>query len=162
MRIGEICGLKWKDIDLEKREIRVRKTVERIYDKSKKKSKMMISIPKTKNSVRNIPISDKLYKILEKYKNKYDKDCFFLTGKQNKIIEPKSYLNYFRKILLECKIDKKYRFHALRHTFATNCINVGMNSKSLSEILGHSNTRITLDNYVHSSYKHKKKYLERL
>ena len=67
----------------------------------------------------------------------------------------------FKRCLKNCKI-KDFHFHQLRHTFATDCINVGMDTKSLSEILGHANVKVTLDKYVHSSFKSKKKYLEKL
>ena len=69
--------------------------------------------------------------------------------------------NIFKKILRDSKV-KEYNFHVLRHTFATNCIKVGMDIKSLSEILGHSSVDVTLNRYVHSSYEMKKKYLQKL
>lgn len=161
LRIGEICALKWKNIDLDKREIRVRQTAERIYDDFERKTKVILIKPKSQNSIRNIPMSNKLYSILVKTKNS-NPESFFLTGQKEKIIEPRTYLNDFKKILKNSKIKKNYKFHALRHTFATNCIDVGMDAKSLSEILGHSNIKITLEKYVHSSYKIKKKYLEKI
>ena len=161
IRVGEICALKWKDIDLEKNELHIRHTLQRIYDKDQKKTKIIIDKPKTRNSVRNIPISNKLHEILKKLRKAYKDDNFFLTGDTEKYIEPRSYQYIFKDILRKSKI-KKYKFHILRHTFATECIEVGMDVKSLSEILGHANVEITLNKYVHSSYKTKKKYLEKL
>ena len=67
----------------------------------------------------------------------------------------------FKRILKATKV-KEYNFHVLRHTFATNCIKVGMDIKSLSEILGHASVDVTLNRYVHSSYEMKKKFLEKL
>lgn len=67
----------------------------------------------------------------------------------------------FKRILKASKV-KEYNFHVLRHTFATNCIKVGMDIKSLSEILGHASVNVTLNRYVHSSYEMKKKFLEKL
>lgn len=161
IRIGEICALKWENIDLERRELRIRKTIERVYD-SQLKTSIIIDNPKTQNSVRDIPISNKLFSLLYKIRKNYEKDDYFLTGKSNQFIEPGNYRMYFNKILKKLKIKNKYKFHILRHTFATNCINIGMDIKSLSEILGHSNVEITLNKYVHSSYETKKKFLEKL
>lgn len=161
LRIGEICALKWENIDLDRKEIRVRKTLERLYD-SKEKTIIIIDTPKSQNSVRDIPMSRKLYSILSKMKNKYSEEDYFLTGKEDKFIEPGNYRAYFERILKKSKIKHKYKFHILRHTFATNCIGVGMDIKTLSEILGHSNVEITLNKYVHSSYETKKKFLEKL
>ena len=87
---------------------------------------------------------------------------FFLTGDKEKYIEPRIYRQYFSKILKKSEIKNTYNFHIIRHTFATNCIDVGMDAKSLSEILGHANVEITLNRYVHSSYDRKKRYLEKL
>ena len=171
LRIGEICALKWKNIDLDKREIRVKQTLQRIYDnetdktdKAEKtdKTKIQLDTPKSKKSVRNIPISNKIYDIWLPLKKKYNDEDFFLTGNLEKIIEPRNYQMTFKELLKKSKIKKSYKFHTLRHTCATNCIEVGMDVKSLSEILGHANVQITLDKYVHSSYKTKKKYLEKL
>ena len=150
-----------KNIDLEKNELHIRHTLQRIYDKDQKKTKIIIDKPKTRNSVRNIPISNKLHEILKELRKEYKDDDYFLTGDTEKYIEPRSYQYIFKDILRKSKI-KKYKFHILRHTFATECIEVGMDVKSLSEILGHASVEITLNKYVHSSYKTKKKYLEKL
>ena len=162
LRIGEICALRWKNIDLEKREIRVKQTLQRIYDDKTEKTTIQIDTPKSKKSVRNIPISNKVYEILVLLKKKHNDEDFFLSGDSEKFIEPRHYQNTFKEILKKSKIKTSYKFHQLRHTCATNCIEVGMDVKSLSEILGHANIQITLDKYVHSSYKTKKKYLEKL
>lgn len=161
MRIGEICALKWKNKDLEKKEIQVKQTLQRSYKKDGNGTKIIIDTPKTKESIRNIPITNKLCEILKPLKAKYDKEDYLLTGDKEKIIEPRNYNYEFKKTLKECKV-KSYKFHVLRHTFATDCINVGMDVKSLSEVLGHSDVNITLSRYVHSSYKLKKKYMEKL
>ena len=161
LRIGEICALKWKDINLEKRIIYVQATLERIYDENLKKTKVIIDKPKTKNSVRQIPISNKLYSILKPLKKKYEEEDFFLTGKSERYVEPRSYQYIYKRVLKKCKIQP-HKFHCLRHSFASECINVGMDIKTLSEILGHANVNITLNIYVHSSYQTKKKYLEKI
>ena len=162
LRIGEICALKWKGINLEKREINIRNTLQRIYDEPQKKTRIIIESAKTRTSIRNIPITNKLYNLLYPLRKKYKDDDFFLTGSSEKYIEPRRYQQIFKNILKICNIKKSYKFHILRHTFATECIEVGIDPKSLSEILGHSDVSITLNRYVHSSYKLKRKYLEKL
>ena len=106
-------------------------------------------------------MNQKLYEILKTLRKKYKDEDYFLSGKENEVVEPRNYQYNFKIMLKECKI-KPYKFHILRHTFATNCIEVGMDAKSLSEILGHSGVDITLGIYVHSSDKIKKKYLEKI
>ena len=161
LRIGEICALKWKNIDLEKRIIFVNLTLERIYDENLKKTKVIIDKPKTKNSIRQIPISNKLYNVLKPLKKKYKDEDFFLTGREEKYIEPRSYQYIYKRILKTCKVQP-HKFHCLRHSFASECIKVGMDIKALSEVLGHANVNITLNVYVHSSYDIKKKFLEKI
>lgn len=161
IRIGELCALKWKNIDIDKKILYVNNTLQRIYDNKQKKTRIIIDVPKTIKSIRQIPISNKLYEILKTIKNKYNDDNFFLTGSSEKFIEPRNYQKYFKNVLRKCRI-KSYKFHTLRHTFASNCIEVGMDVKSLSEMLGHSSVETTLNKYVHSNYKLQKKYLEKL
>lgn len=88
-------------------------------------------------------------------------DDFVLTSSNIRYIEPRNYQYKFKSILKESQV-KPYKFHVLRHTLATNCIEAGMDIKSLSEILGHSDVSITLNIYVHSSDKEKRKYLEKI
>lgn len=160
LRIGEICALKWENINLEEGNIYVKKTIQRIYNKNTHSTKVIIDKPKTATSIRTIPINTKLYEILKPLSKKYKKNNFVLSG-TNEYVEPRSYQYTFKEILKESKL-KPYKFHCLRHTFATECIEVGMDIKSLSEILGHTDISITLRVYVHSSDKQKKKYLEKL
>ena len=161
LRIGEICALKWDCIDLEKRILKVRFTMQRIYNKIEKNSIIKIDIPKSEKSIRTIPISTKLYNILKPLKKQYSKNSFFLTGLNTNYTEPRTYQRMFNKCMKECKI-KDIHFHGLRHSFASDCINIGMDTKSLSEILGHNNIKTTLETYVHSSFSSKKRYLEKL
>lgn len=97
LRIGEICALKWKNIDLDKRIIYVKNTLERIYDGNLKKTVIIIDKPKTISSIREIPISNKLYNVLNPIKKHYDNEAFFLTGEKEKYTEPRSY-QYIYKI----------------------------------------------------------------
>lgn len=160
MRIGEICSLKWEDIDLNEKIIKIKNTIQRIYNRKEKKSKVIIGKAKTEHSIREIPINKKLYEILNSMEKLYKKEFFVLSG-TSKALEPRRYQKIFESIIRKNNI-KKYTFHVLRHTFATECIEVGMDIKSLSEILGHSNINVTLNIYVHSSNGMKKKYLEKL
>ena len=148
LRIGEICGLKWEDIDLDDRTIIIKRTVQRIYENGA--TKLYISSPKSKSSARTIPIPEFLLSILKEYKGK----GFILSGSE-KIIEPRL-LHYRFKSMLKKEKMPSFTFHSLRHTFATNCIRLGFDVKTLSEILGHSTVEITLNRYVHSSIDRKR------
>lgn len=162
LRIGEICALTWNNINLNEKFFLINKSLQRVY-KGKKDTIIKINTPKTKKSVRKIPISKKIYNKLYDLKkfNNYNGDDYFLTGCKEKYIEPRNYQYEFKKCLNICKLPD-YNFHILRHTFATNCIKIGMDIKSLSELLGHASVNITLNKYVHSSYKTQKKFLEKL
>lgn len=160
MRLGEVCALKWKDIDLKKKIIRVNETMVRIQDiESSNRTKIIIDNPKTENSKREIPINKFLYSHLKDIEER-DKEKYFLTG-ERKYIEPRTYYNRYKKIMDEV-CSSNYGFHALRHTFATRCIEIGMDPKTLSEILGHSDVKVTLSLYVHPTNKLKNKYMEKL
>lgn len=161
LRVGEVCALRWENVDFETRRIHVEKTIERIYSKEETKTIVIIDTPKSITSVRTIPINSKLYNILKQIRGKSKKTDFVLTGSSEHYVEPRNYQYHFKEILKRSKV-KKYKFHTLRHTFATNCIEAGMDIKSLSEILGHADVSITLNIYVHSSDKTKRKYLEKI
>lgn len=160
LRIGEICALKWEDIDLEKNILKVKHTMLRIKDLSeeaRKKTKIIIDEPKTINSKRSIPLSPM---IIEKLKQlKYVPENYVLSNSKV-LMEPRNYYNQFKRVLKKLKMPN-YSFHALRHTFATRCIELGFDPKTLSEILGHSDIRITLALYVHPSDKQKEKCMEK-
>ena len=160
LRIGEICGLKWSDIDFENQLIYVQRTVQRLYF-TDKKSRTIVTSPKTQKSKRKVPISKTIISKLKSSSKLYPKDSYILTGKTDKYTEPLVYRYTYRQILKTCKVGYK-KFHCLRHTFATRCIRVGMDIKSLSEVLGHANIGITLSIYVHSSYEIKKKFIDKL
>lgn len=159
VRIGEICALKWNDISLENRTICIHKTVQRIQSlEGLNKTVLLITEPKSECSVRQIPIPDILFDILKMYSSD---STFFVLSNSLKCIEPRTLHNHFKNILTDCNINNA-SFHTLRHTFATRCIEVGFDIKSLSEILGHSNVNITLNRYVHPSMDLKKKNMDKL
>ena len=161
-RIGEICALKWENIDLEKGMVSVKNTLQRAYVE-KGKTKVIIDKPKSLSSIREIPIPKKILEDLKKIyiNNRFNGDEFVLTGLSNKYIEPRSLERYFDKCFDDLKI-KHFKFHALRHTYATNCINLGMDPKSLSMLLGHANIKITLERYVHPNIESQRKYIDLL
>lgn len=153
MRIGEICALKWEDVDLAGKVIHVRHTLQRIQTfSSGKKTKIVITEPKSASSVRDIPIPDCLLPLLTKHRAR--DDVFVLSGKR-KPVECRTLQYRFAGILNNANLPSVH-FHSLRHAFATNCIALGFDVKTLSEILGHSSVEITLNRYVHSSIERKR------
>lgn len=158
MRIGEICALKWSDVDLKKRQIDVHKTLQRICTKG---SKSLIDIGQTKtiNGCRTIPISNFLYNFLVSIKPS-NRNTYYLTG-TNIYKEPRNYRKIFETLLKKLNI-KNITFHSLRHTFATRLIENKVDIKTVSELLGHSSTNITISIYVHSEYSTKKKAVKTL
>lgn len=160
LRIGEVCALKWSDIDFKNKTINVTHTLQRVYV-GKKETRILYTVPKTKKSIRKIPMAKILYSTLRPLSKLYTKDCFVLTGSETEGIEPILYRYTYKKIINGAEVNFK-NFHALRHTFATRCIQVGMDVKSLSELLGHTNSNVTLSIYVHSSSDIKKKFIDKL
>ena len=153
LRIGELCALQWKDIDLQNRTITVRKTVQRIKNiGGKTATKLVITEPKSASSARVIPIPECLVKMLEKFQDCAEK--YVLSG-NCKPVEPRTVQYRFAAILKKANLPSVH-FHSLRHAFATNCIALGFDVKTLSEILGHSSVEITLNRYVHSSLDRKR------
>jgi len=159
IRIGELCALQWRDIDLEKRILTVRKTMQRIQYKSAiAKTKLIITEPKSESSHRDIPIPDCIMNLLKKFKSKVDN--YILSGTENPV-EPRTMQYRFAKILKNANLPSVH-FHSLRHIFASNCIKWGFDVKALSELLGHSSVEITLNLYVHSSFEQKRAYMKQV
>lgn len=163
LRIGEICALRKKDIDLSNGIISISKTMQRIHNNENKggKTKIITDTPKTQRSVRQIPLPDFLIEEIEKITVKSSEDAYLLTGREDKFIEPRSYQNIFKKYLKKAGL-KDVNFHTLRHTFATRAIEEGVDVKALSEILGHSSVSFTMERYVHPSLSVKRSHMERL
>lgn len=158
LRLGEICSLKWEDIDKDRKLLHVNRTVQRIKNlEGPTKTILFESTPKSTFSRREIPISDALLTLLMTFRKEGQEYVLH----KSRPMEPRTYQNHFKKYLEEIDAPD-YNFHILRHTFATNCIDNGMDIKSLSEILGHSNVQITLNRYVHPSMETKRKYLNAL
>ena len=157
LRIGELCALKWSDINFDTQLLHINKTMIRTYTKEDG-SKLNITPPKTRSSIRTIPLNKWImqYAVLLKGEN----DEYIITGK-DKYIEPNKYRLYYNKQLKELDLPHR-KFHSLRHTFATRCIECGCDYKSLSELLGHSNVSITMNLYVHPQMELKRKCVELL
>ena len=149
LRIGEVCGLKWCDIDLSKGILNVERTVQRVYENDS--TKVMIGSPKSKSSVRIIPLPRFLIEILKKLKT--SESSYILSGTERPV-EPRTMQYRFKSLLQKINLPS-VNYHSLRHMFATNCIELGFDVKTLSEILGHSSAKITLNRYVHSSMERK-------
>ena len=156
LRIGELCALKWKDVDLSNKTVSISKTIQRI--RTDFGTKLVITEPKSNSSVREIPVPECIMPILKKFSA--DKECYLLSG-TSKPVEPRVMQYRFQKLLEKAKLPSIH-FHALRHMFATNCVEMGFDVKSLSEILGHSGVEITLNRYVHSSLERKKQFMKKL
>lgn len=158
IRIGELCALQWKDIDFKNNILHINKTLQRIYIKDNKESvsKIIITNPKTHNAERDIPLNKGFAHILKKYQTESNN---YILSNCDKWIEPRTYRRYFKKFLDKAKIGQ-INFHGLRHTFATNCIKLGVDYKTVSELLGHANVNITLNLYVHPQMSQKKKCID--
>jgi len=159
IRIGELCALQWKDIDLEKRILTVSKTMQRIQiQNAVTKTKLIITEPKSESSKRSIPIPECIMDFLKKLKGNSEE---YVLSNSNNPIEPRTMQYRFQKILKNVNLPSVH-FHALRHIFATTCVKLGFDIKTLSELLGHSSVEITLNRYVHSDFEQKRAYMKRL
>ena len=162
LRIGELCALSWNDVDMINKVIHVRHTIARVKNENETdayKTKLIIDKPKTKASTRDIPISSLLFDLLKRLKNGYDSN--FVISKDSSFVNPRTFEYHYQQLLKQNNIPY-INFHCIRHTFATRCIEAGVDIKSLSEILGHANVNITLNTYVHSSIELKRSQLEKL
>lgn len=162
MRIGEICGLQWGDIDLDTNCITVQRTVERIYimEGDKKFTKLVINTPKTQNSCRQIPMSKDLLALVKPLMKVVNKSYYVLSN-SDKPIEPRTYRNYYKDLLAQLGIPD-LKFHGLRHSFATKCIEAGCDYKTVSVLLGHANISTTLNLYVHPNADQKKRCIDKM
>lgn len=162
MRIGELCALTWGDIDLTEKTINVKKTLFRIKNPYADEPKTIVitDTPKSKFSIRAVPVPTFMLTALSELKCSQPESNYFLTCSPSHT-EPRSYSSKYKSFLNSLDIPYR-RFHSLRHTFATECVKSGVDVKSLSELLGHSSVKITLERYVHSDMELKRKELEKL
>lgn len=160
LRIGEVCALQWKNVDMAGRIISVASTVGRIYNCELMETEQYVSTPKTPNSNREIPISPLLFKALNMVKKQQTVEKY-VVGEGYKAKEPRTYREIFNRILKQLGIPTIV-FHTARHTFATRCIESGCDYKTVSVILGHSNVATTLNLYVHPNLDQKKRCISRM
>ena len=161
LRIGEICALKWEDIDIREQVIHVRRTLERVYvmDEEPRRTVLIEGMPKTANSVRDIPITGNLMKMIKPLCGIVN-PAYYILSNENKPIEPRTYRNYYKALMRKLGIPE-IKFHGLRHSFATRCIESNCEYKTVSVLLGHSNIGTTLNLYVHPNLEQKKKCLDK-
>ena len=162
LHIGEICALKWSDINVPDGTITVSRTIERIYiiEGEEKHTELVINSPKTKNSCREIPMSKELLAMVKPLKKVINDDFYVLTNDERPT-EPRTYRNYYNKLMSKLGIPK-LKYHGLRHSFATRCIEAGCDYKTVSVLLGHSNISTTLNLYVHPNMEQKKRCIAKV
>jgi integrase len=153
LRLGELLALRWEDIDIENRKINVKSTVRRIY------GKLELQQPKTKNSVRSVPLMGIMIKEIERYNIEWkirkmankkewgNKNYIFCTASGN-LLEPRNFTRVFKRILRNAELPD-FNFHALRHTFVSRLLEAGEDAKTIADIIGHKKSSFTLDTYAH-------------
>lgn len=165
LRTGEMIGLKWSDIDFEKRTLTVNRSMEYRYSVGE----WRIGEPKSKSGYRTVPLTQEAIELLKKQKKKNNSfqniliewvDFVFLC-KKGTPVKNSTYDTMLFKLCDKAKIPR-FSMHILRHTFATRCIEAGMKPKTLQTILGHSNIGITMNLYVHSTEDEKLKEIDRI
>ena len=155
LRLGELCGLQWQDVDVGAGLLHIQRTVERIAQIGGGTC-LTVQPPKTENSERWIPIPKEMLRMLKPETKQ--PDSYLLTG--GEIVPDPRAMQYRYKVLLE-RCGVRYRnFHCLRHSYATRCVERGVDVKSVSELLGHADVRTTLRLYVHSSMDYKRRAVE--
>lgn len=162
LRLGELCALRWGNISMDDGTLRVEATMQRLQDpdgSDAHRTRVVIGSPKSGTSLRTIPLTSEAMELCARI-GPCCPQAYVLTGTE-KYMEPRQAQKRLEKYTRECGLDGIH-FHTLRHTFATRCVEAGFELKSLSEILGHANTSITLDRYVHSSMELKRSNMEKL
>lgn len=164
MRIGELCALQWACISLQEKTLSVTATLQRLRDTERMdvdgaRTRIVTGTPKSHTSVRTIPLTEFASALCAKMYPE-NPDAYVLTGTE-RFMEPRTLQYRLGKYTRACGLEGVH-FHTLRHTFATRAVEVGFEIKSLSEVLGHANTTITLDRYVHSSMKLKRDNMSKL
>ena len=163
LRTGELVGLKWEDINFERKTLTIERSMEFRY----KVGEWRVGPPKSKSGYRTIPLTDEAICILKAQKEKNRKlkvidkewaDTVFLCRK-GQPVKNSTYDTALFKICDKAGI-KRFSMHVLRHTFATRCIEGGMMPKTLQKILGHSNIGITMNLYVHITEEEKQKEID--
>ncbi len=162
MRIGELCALKWENVSLTENTVRVTASMQRVQTNNPQeagKTKIVVSRPKSEKSVRVIPLSPLAGRLCGQMAPQAP-GAYVLTGTSD-YMEPRMLQYRFAAYSRACGLEQVH-FHTLRHTFATRCAEAGFDVKSLSEILGHATTAITLERYVHATLEQKMNDMKKL
>lgn len=160
MRIGEICALKFGDINAKEGVIHIRRTLQRLMISGGHGTELVFGSPKTVNSFRDIPMGRDLLSILKPLCRVLSPDNFLLSNDVTPV-EPRTMRRYFASLLKKLDVPD-IKFHGLRHSFATRCIESNCDYKTVSSILGHSDIKTTLNLYVHPNFEQKKKCLDKM
>lgn len=176
LRLGEVLGLAWENIDLRSGTLFVRQTLNRLekidYQGIGAKTEIVMQVPKTKNSIRSIPLLPFIVKELQEWRNiqlsdksiagaAYPDTGLVVTNPLGGYIEPRTFKDYYNQIL-EISGIGHYTFHALRHTFCTRALENGMDAKTVSSIMGHYSVAFTLDTYGHVLDSHKREEMMKM
>ena len=165
LRIGELCALRWEDIDLEQGILHVRRTVKRIENtdrSSRNRCRMVVGPPKSHTSFRDLPLPDSIWRDLIRYHaGVADDSCYLLNGRCDRFVLPRSYERSFSAWMKKCGIPE-INVHSMRHSFATRCLQSGCGIKTVSEMLGHSSTAITMNLYIHTTMEEKREAVNHL
>lgn len=156
IRIGELCALKWENVNFALRAIEIKSTLYRVtlYGGGPRRTQLREDSPKTRNSARVIPLPLFLFRLLKK-KSAETKSGYVICMKTGERVQPRTMQLVYGRLLREAGVPYK-KFHALRHTFATRAVEIGVDVKTISDILGHCNAQITLNRYAHSLLEHKR------
>lgn len=164
LRLGEICALKWGDFSPDATAMSIRRTVQRVTlppgeGEGGARTAVMFGTPKSERSNRVIPVPKSLAPMIQQFRGA--DDCFVLTGRPDAAIEPRRMQNRFKRELRACGAGD-INFHAMRHTFATDCVRKGCDPTTLSRVLGHGDVSLTLDIYVHPSFESMRELMDKL
>ncbi|MCL1920123.1 MAG: site-specific integrase [Kiritimatiellaeota bacterium] len=160
LRVGEVCGLRWDDFSPSLDRVSVRRTLQRVSGEGGAgKTRIILDSPKSPASIRDIPVPKTIVPILAGFRR--GGDAYFLSTSEHPRTEPRTMQNHFKRVLKAAGIPDA-NFHCLRHTFSTLCIEAEVDVKSLSEILGHANVTVTLNQYVHSTFEQKREGMSKL
>ncbi len=165
LRTGELVGLKWSDIDFEKRTM----TISRSMEYRHSVGEWRVGEPKSKSGYRTIPLTDEAIQLLKMQRRKnasfkmipFEWSEFVFLCKKGTPIKNSTYDTMLFKLCDKLQIPR-FSMHVLRHTFATRCIEAGMKPKTLQTILGHSNIGITMNLYVHTTEDEKLKEIDKI
>ena len=157
LRRGELVALLWSDLNLQTKTLTVSKSV------SRGKGELVVTEPKTENSVREIYLSDEAIRLLvEDRKNHPFSPYMFPSPKTGGMYGPDCVGRIHKKLLEKAGIEEHVRFHDLRHTFSTLAIQSGIDPKTVAEILGHASAEFSLDVYTHVTAGMKKEAAQKI